>query len=86
MIERCCGKFPEDMVRGSKVVDGMFVEDGWHAGDLGKSSERHVQKVKCIDEEFGWSGRGWCGLMKGCLTVNPGRRIRAREALRDFFD
>jgi len=87
MVERCCGKIPPDMVRGSNVVDGLFERDtGWvDRSMLDESSERHVQRVRSIDDEFGWAGREWVGLMRGCLVVNPGRRIRAYEAVRDFF-
>ncbi|EQC33276.1 CMGC/CLK protein kinase [Saprolegnia diclina VS20] len=91
LIERCIAPFPKEMVeRADKQAKKYFTSTSqtlrWPENAASQESIDHVRKMRPLREIIAPEDKGLLSLLEGMLTMDPARRLSARDALRhDFF-
>ncbi|KAL3786872.1 hypothetical protein HJC23_013793 [Cyclotella cryptica] len=91
LIEHAVGKFRRDILDRSKspLARECFDSRGWHRlrGVLSSRSAAHVRKMKPIERFVSEHDRstGFAELLRSILTIDPMKRVTARQALDSRF-
>lgn len=91
LSERAVGQFRKDLLDKStnNLARECFDSHGWHKirGALSSRSIEHVRKMMPVEQIVSEHDRpsGLGRLLRSLLTIDPNRRVTAREALSSPF-